>query len=382
MLDGQFPPSSNRGGNPPTTNVIVDWVSVSFPRSACGTSTGEFLKEVRRLFDGTVTQFRERNGLHGYAFSCVSDVGGVIVAWGGNNDTVFLQIPGDACGRVECFASLRDFIEQRCGHITRVDLAFDDFGGARGIDFAVDLYRAGAFAGARGGARSGCTATSCSQAGNWLEPDGKGRTLYVGKLRNGKMLCVYEKGRQLGDATSPWVRWEVRLADRDRAIPLQCLTSPAEFARGAYPALEFIDGPSCRISTRRHAERISVAKLTHHARESYGPLLDVLRRSGASASECIERIRRDGVPARLSAPTEAQLADRVDRLVAECLHEEADAMIDAWMHTTEVAGGRVGRVADEPPHAEPWSSEPGEEIRAACAESTPTHRHSEGKSWS
>jgi hypothetical protein len=57
----------------------------------------------------------------------------------------------------------------------------------------------------------------------------------------------------------------------------------------------------------------------------------------------------------------------VDELVAEVLHEEADVMIDAWMDTTE-SGGRVGRVADEPPpHC--WGDELTEdEIHAASRE--------------
>jgi phage replication initiation protein len=347
---GGVPPLSNRGGNIELagTNVLIDWVSVSFQKKALASSIGDFLSEVRRLFDGTVTMFRSRNGLHGYAFSCASDVGGVIAAWGGNNDTVFLQVPGDACGRIVCFASLAEFISQRCGHLTRVDVAFDDFAGRYGVDLGVDLYRAGRFCSALGGAKTGASRVSCRQAGNWLEPDGRGRTLYVGQARNGKMLRVYEKGRKLGDPSSPWVRWEVQFTNRDRAIPLAILTDPAPYARGAYPALDFIAGESCRIATRKAVERISLGKLTHHAREAYGPLLDVLARSGATAVELVEKIRRDGIPKRLKAPTEAELCDRVSRLVAAALHEEADVMLDAWYTRAPVAGGaEVGRGADE-----------------------------------
>lgn len=34
----------------------------------------------------------------------------------------------------------------------------------------------------------------CDQAGNLINPNGDGRTFYVGKRKNGKMLRVYEKG--------------------------------------------------------------------------------------------------------------------------------------------------------------------------------------------
>ncbi len=304
------------------TAVCVDWVSVSFPLRAVGPSIGEFLKETRRLFDGTVTQFKERNGLHGYRYSCVSDIGNVVVAWGGNNETVFLQLSGDACARVECWATLVEFVQQRCGHLTRVDLAFDDFHGQRSVEHAVELYRAGEFCSAAGGARSGKTTVSCSTAGNWIEQDGKGRTLYIGKARNGKMLRVYEKGRQLGCESSPWVRWEVQITNRDRTIPLAALLEPASYARGAYPALAFISGVPARIATRRQAERITVAELTHHAREAYGPLLDVLHKSGVSAVALVERIRRDGVPRRLNAPTFDELCDRANELCASLVAEQ------------------------------------------------------------
>jgi phage replication initiation protein len=177
----------------------------------------------------------------------------------------------------------------------------------------------GQFAGVAGGAHSGTSAVSCSQAGNWIAPDGTGRTLYIGKAKNGKMLRVYEKGRQLGCPTSEWVRWEVQFTNRDRVIPIESLTSPAEFARGAYAALAFIGGPECRIKTRRVADRISLAKLTEHAKESYGTLFNVLSKSGLTALELVERVEREGIPRRLNAPTDFEIMDRCNALVASAL---------------------------------------------------------------
>ena len=320
----------------PRTSVLVDWVSVVFPGSAVGPQ-GEFLKTIRRLFDGTVTEFRSRpGGLHGYRASAVSDQGGVILAWGGNNDTVFLQLPGDACARVDDWQGFRAFVEAHAGHLTRCDLAFDDLEGMHTVDEAVQRYIEGAFVSRKGGARSGDTKVSCSQAGNWVTPDGSGRTFYVGKARNGKMLRVYEKGKQLGDKSSPWVRWEAQLTNRDRELPLEMLVNPAPYFRGAYPALEFVEGDACRICTRRAQERISVEKLSRHAREAYGPLLDVLVRSGATAVEVVERIRRDGLPRRLSKPTAQELQDRCNALAQMAAHEELESMayVESWSDST------------------------------------------------
>lgn len=305
-----------------TRAVIVDWVSAVFPLSAVG-PIEPFIKAVRTLFDGTITQFRSRpGGLHGYACSVASDCAGVLIAWGGErtNDTVFLQIPGDACARVACWPTLHAFIEANRGHLTRCDLAYDCIDGEHDLAQAVSLYTAGAFSKAKG------RPASCSQAGNWLAPDGKGRTLYIGKKANGKQLCVYEKGKQLGDAGSPWVRWECRLSNVDRVLPLAMLVDPASFFRGSYPCLDFVNAESSRIPTRKAQERITVAHLSHYAREAYGPLVDVLARSGATAAQVVEKLRRDAMPKRLSAPTAEELMDRANALVMELVNEELEAM--------------------------------------------------------
>jgi phage replication initiation protein len=290
---------------------LVDWVSATFPRSAVEPAGG-FLKALRRLFDGTVTTFVEGPGMHGYRYTMRSDVGGVIVAHGGNADTIFVQLPGDACARVACWPSLVEFIEHRAGHLTRCDLAFDDFAGTHTVDDAASMYLGGGFKMREGGRQP-----RASQAGNWLSPDGNGRTLYVGRSTNGKMARVYEKGKQLGDPTSPYVRWEVQFMNRDRELPLAMLLDPAPFLRAAYPALSFVHGDGCRIATRKAQERISVEKLSRHAREAYGPLVNVLTRLGGTADEIVQRLHRDALPKRLNAPTDAELIERCNALFAD-----------------------------------------------------------------
>jgi phage replication initiation protein len=57
------------------------------------------------------------------------------------------------------------------------------------------------------------------QHGNWISPDRHGRTIEVGSRENGKRLCVYEKGMQLGAPWHPLTRWELSLGNKDRDIP-------------------------------------------------------------------------------------------------------------------------------------------------------------------
>lgn len=332
-----IPPLSNRGGNSPSREplpqdatisqsgesglspsgcsrtVIVDWCSVVFPGASVGPQ-GDFLGGVRRLFDGTVTQFRSRPaGVYAYQHSIVSDEGGVLIAWGGNGDSVLLQVPGDGCARVACWATFREFVEQRQGHFTRVDLAYDCIDGEHSIETALALYRAGAFR-----ARGAGIDPKFRQVGNFEFPDGTGRTVYIGRKANGKELCVYEKAKQLNPKIAPdhpmakWTRWELRLGNKDRVIPLDTITDPVPYFRGGYLALEHLVAgvEASRIPTRKAQERVTVEALTDHAKRSYGPLLGHLRASGVDDRHVVERITREGIPRRLLAPTAAELEAR------------------------------------------------------------------------
>jgi len=258
-----------------------------------------------------VAEFISRKGINAYAWTVESPVGKVAVAWGGNGDTTFLNIPGDACSRVDCWTTLQEFVGHHCGWYTRIDLALDDLAGAHPIEEAVDRYRAGEFVAGGRPPRISCH-------GNWIEPDGYGRTLYIGKRQNGKQLVVYEKGKQLGDMLSPWVRWEARYANVDRVLPLDMVTRPREYFQAAYPALEFVgESTGARIRVRKSQERIAVAELCEHASSAYGGLLGFLMGQGAMPETVVDRLKRDRIPRRLSAPTAADREAECNALAAD-----------------------------------------------------------------
>jgi phage replication initiation protein len=91
--------------------------------------------------------------------------------------------------------------------------------------------------------------------GNWLFPDGSGLSFYVGSRTSGKLLRVYEKGKQLGGAASElfpdWVRSELELHNEGRVIPLGILINPGPYLAGAYPALAWVDDEQSRIATKQ-----------------------------------------------------------------------------------------------------------------------------------
>ena len=80
-----------------------------------------------------------------------------------------------------------------------------------------------------------------------------GWSLWLG----GRLLRIYEKGKQLGDPLSPWVRWELELHNKDRTIPLDVLIRPGHYLAGGYPCLSWICESQDRIKTTRKQLMIS-----------------------------------------------------------------------------------------------------------------------------
>ncbi len=240
-------------------------------------------------------------GLYGYARSFRFERGNVLYAFGGKGQagTALLTIPGEGCALVPSWDRLVALLRDELGaHITRWDGAVDDFEGTHSVDKAVELYLGGAF-------NAGGRKPSCAQAGNWITEDQAGRTFYVGKRRNGKLLRVYEKGKQLGKGSSPWTRWEVELHNIDRVIPWEVIADPAPHIAGAYPALAWVSALASRIPTLRRADSITYKRIIFYARLGYGQLIDtMMAREGCDEETVVRLLRRPGVPARL-ALTEA-----------------------------------------------------------------------------
>lgn len=213
-----------------------------------------------------------------------------------NKGTAALMLKGMGCSGVD-MEQLRSFLEPLPGaHLTRVDVAHDDLNGVKPIEYYVEQYHQGGFfiKGARPKPRNG---------GDWTtKDDEKGRTFYVGSKRNGKEACIYEKGKQLGDPLSPWVRVEVRLTHEDHIIPFEILSNPDFYLAGAYPVLENLSifHERCEV-IKKHAE-IALDALIGHARTSYGKLVNIMVEIGRSPERIISDLIADGTPKRLVLP--------------------------------------------------------------------------------
>lgn len=229
------------------------------------------------------------------------------IAFGGNNkhtdsegnektsrERLTVHITGEGCRRLHDFKHLYTqllILADFRPVITRIDMAFDDHDGFRGVDTAIEMYNSGEF----NGAGRPPKATHISDMGS-----GDGSTFQVGSAKSGKTLVCYEKGKQLGDSSDPWVRWEGRLYAQDRLIPLDALIDYENYLVGLYPALEFMQRSAKVVKTGKKKEKIQYEHLKKHARVSYGPLINYMKKKGLSDEEIIrELVVSHRVPVRL-----------------------------------------------------------------------------------
>lgn len=177
--------------------------------------------------------------------------------------------------------------------ITRIDLAHDFLNGEYTplqayIDWQNGLYK------------SASTNPSAEMAGKgWLNDPESGRTLYIGSKKNGSRLVrVYEKGIEQGDKTSPWVRFELQLRNRDIVIDHEILLAPGEYLTGAYPITQQLfshyDENLKKPDRIQKLKEISVEHCVYHLSIQAGPTIKALRYMGFESAEITEIIENPG----------------------------------------------------------------------------------------
>lgn len=300
------PPSSNTGGT-----CGIDYLSVVFgedfetPQGLCEILTAHASQRFElRMRDKGLYGYRESAELHVDAPEGESIKCGVI-AWGGDatRNTVYLSLTGVGCQFIEAWDGLAGVLGG-IGHgkITRVDHCVDFLDGEYTVDQAIADYDAGLFQ----------SKYSPLPPKRSLFDDfgsGDGRTFYVGKRENGKMARIYEKGKQLGDKLSQWVRFEVEVRNIDRVIPWAAVSNPAAYFAGHYEACANLVAVAAeRIRCVVAAARKSADRTLAALRISYGKFINVLVKDcGWKPWEVLRRITREGAPADLRA---ALLNDR------------------------------------------------------------------------
>ncbi|MDD2917683.1 replication initiation factor domain-containing protein [Rhodoferax sp.] len=244
----------------------------------------------------------QRRGLFGFRYSARFGDGAGMIAWGGDSQRgrVYFSLMGQGCSMVKNWSELANWLEANRATIKRADVAYDDFEGKLvNIAWAVEQYKGDGF-------NAGGRKPTHSVFGDWLEGDAstKGRTLGIGNRASGKYARIYEKGKQLGEGTSPWTRIEVEWRAQDRFIPFDILTRPGHYLAGAYPCLEFLTEEQSTIKTVAKAGQIAYDTAVENAKRHCGKtvtlMLDVL---GGDYGEVVNSLMRPGYPARIDPYT-------------------------------------------------------------------------------
>ena len=168
-------------------------------------------------------------------------------------------------GHAKRWLELLAKLESSEGRLTRCDVAADDLQGKYPISMAQQWYVAGEFD--RRGQRPKARLIDDYDSGD-------GKTFYVGSKTSEHQLRAYEKGRELGDRQSPWVRYEGEFrASSRKELPLDMLRRPGDYLLGAYPVLRFLQAMATRIEATKEAAICTWKSARRHLARQYGKTL-------------------------------------------------------------------------------------------------------------
>lgn len=213
------------------------------------------------------------------------------VHYGGQRETILVELNGTGClaalpgWEVRLHEFLSFAIRPK---ITRVDIAHDFFNGEYTPEQAMRDHDTGRFDCSNKRPKSECKGTA------WRAEDGSGKTFYVGKKGNAKHTRIYEKGRQLGDKDSKWVRFEIEFRSQDMILPLDILLHCGQYLGGAYPVCEnLFQVKSQRIEVKSKTFDITFENRIYHAKNQVGRLINFLIAWGWDNDKIIDALKGD-----------------------------------------------------------------------------------------
>ncbi|MGR2769517.1 replication initiation factor domain-containing protein [Photobacterium ganghwense] len=300
---------------------------------------GEVTRFINRLnhglgLFGNEWSFEMRpGGFSGYKHSANILVNGQqagLCAWGAKNHGCYVSFSGTGTAVLDLQEMHKVLHELPGAKITRVDIAFDSLDGKYDIKTARKMAEQGQFV-TRGRPASYCYIESghLSKVVSYQKESGKseslksrygfvadkGKSFYVGSRDAGKMLRVYEKGKQLKSHHKDWVRWELELRSKDRVLPFDVLISPDKYLTGAYPALAFVGSDEqCVIATHKRKWFTSVDNAVRNGATQCGKLVNFMRQClDLSDSQIVNMLTSHledfEIPKRLNQPVYQDTAD-------------------------------------------------------------------------
>ena len=300
--------------------AFIDWISFSLKRytfmdhyiglqeqfinDACIEAMGEKLDQIFGFKVGK----KRKNGKNFYeqCYEIINHEDVVVgdLCIGGQNNTMLVMVSGQGClmGDYGWQERLYQFLNKAQGaKITRLDLAHDDYDGTYlDIDDLNERETNGEFYYFGKPAR-------VTWFGDWkyLDRDKLGRTLQIGCRTSDKMLRAYEKGKQLGDKNSDWLRVEVELKAKHTIIPFDAIINPSDYFINLYPCFkdlfQYDDQVQSKIEYVKRSLKISIEKGVDIFRHQFGRWLGFFRQWFGDDEECINALAHDfSVPKRFN----------------------------------------------------------------------------------
>lgn len=170
---------------------------------------------------------------------------------------------------------LKPFLDEAINpRITRADLTIDDLSGSLfDLGSMEQAYFDGAFSWTNRRPKMnkvGSDWNAFDENGNRLFEVGSGRTLYIGSRNCAKYVRIYEKGKQLGDKNSPWVRFEIEFRNRNMHITTDILSEPGKYFGGVYPICAQFTQKADRIKSHRVQVEKTIDKVESWAKTAFG----------------------------------------------------------------------------------------------------------------
>jgi phage replication initiation protein len=300
-------PTTNRGQKSPEPaphGALIDFLTVVFPASRLEECSATDIHYLLPMIFGTGEDLKA-GGIRDKAFqfyrksSSIFDLNGELcgaIGLDGNNETICVSLSGVGCRWVKDWAYVMRQLSMLNAHISRSDVAYDDYDGKLiNVHAMRDMARSG----------EGFSCGGRPPKSSFLDDHGSGEgcTLYVG-AKGHKQLCVYEKGKQLGDQSSPWTRVEVRFYGKHAEVLLEVLTKPLEYLRGAYPILQnLLPGLSSRLQTVVRSVEASATAMVRWLKTQAGSSLNLLIQTIGKdqfGEWCHQNLARERQPSRFA----------------------------------------------------------------------------------
>ena len=314
----------------------------------------------------------QKNGINGYKYSfrmASENANYGLIAFGGKNqkDSIMIYLFGEGLtaakdGWENAFYNWLQ-VWAPYAVITRCDLAHDFPNGEYTPDMAKQDW-------INGGFTQAYTRPRAREHGyDWLderhplnqpEVNGEemaqkafnrtGKTFYVGTPNSSRMVRVYEKGCELGDNTSSWVRFELQIRNRDYIIPHEILIEPGKYLTGSYPICQqmFIKFHENMKKTDRvkKTEMINLEHVVKYASQAASPCINLLEQLGFDAEE-ITTLLKGGkfkLPKRLGAEKyDVRQANQIYIHEMKFIAHETNSVVAQYLYQLHLKEERLKR---------------------------------------